>query len=189
MQTEHLTGIKKQFEYYESLVDKTIDQLSEEELLWKYNEESNSIAVIVKHLYGNLLSRFTDFLTSDGEKTWRDRDEEFEDRVMSKQELLNKWNEAWQCVFDTIDSLTEDDLDKIIYIRNMGHTVMEALIRSVAHVASHAGQIVFIGKMIKKDQWHSLSIPKGNSKMYNAEKFSKEKHREHFTDEFREKKE
>ncbi len=165
------------------LGEKTFSQLEDEQLFWQYNEESNSIAVIVKHLSGNMLSRWTDFLTTDGEKEWRDRDGEFENDLTSKQEMLDIWNKGWKVLLDTLNSLSESDLDKIIYIRNQGHTVLEAINRQLAHYPYHIGQIVFIGKMCAQE-WHSLSIPKGNSKDYNAQKFSQEKHKAHFTDEY-----
>ncbi|PBQ33175.1 hypothetical protein CNR22_15795 [Sphingobacteriaceae bacterium] len=183
MNTEILEGIKKQFEYYKLLGEKTFDQISEEKLFYKYNEDSNSIAVIVKHLHGNMLSRWTDFLTSDGEKEWRDRDGEFEESMKTKKELLKLWNEGWVCLFKALEDLKEEDFLKTIYIRHQGHSVMEAIIRQLAHYPYHVGQIIFIGKMLAEDQWQSLSIAKNTSKDYNAEKFSKEKHTEHFTDE------
>jgi hypothetical protein len=182
--TTYLESIKRQFLYYKSLGDKTLELLPEESLFWQYNEESNSIAIIVKHLHGNMLSRWTDFLTSDGEKEWRKREGEFENEVISKAVLLAKWEEGWKCVFDAINSLTEEDLGKEIFIRNMGHTVMEAINRQLAHYPYHIGQMVFLGKMIANQNWVSLSIPKGKSNEYNAEKFAKPKHKEHFTDEF-----
>jgi hypothetical protein len=184
MASDYLDSVKKQFAYYKLLGDKTFEQLTDEQLFWLSNAESNSIAMIVKHLWGNMLSRWTDFLNSDGEKEWRNRDTEFENDISSRQELLEKWNEGWQCLFDAIDPLTDDDLEKIIYIRNMGHTVSEAINRQLAHYPYHVGQIVFIGKMVCNDQWHSLSIPKGNSASYNADKFSQTKRKAHFTDEF-----
>jgi hypothetical protein len=184
MNPGYLDSVKKQFEYYKMLADKTIAQIDNDNIFWQYNEESNSIAIIVKHLYGNLLSRWTDFLTTDGEKDWRDRDAEFENTNQSRKQLLAKWEEAWKCLFDAIDSITDEDLGRTIYIRNMGHTIMEAFNRSLAHAAYHIGQIVFIGKMIQNTDWHSLSIPKRESKKFNEEKFSKPKHTEHFTDEF-----
>ena len=184
MDINYLESTIKQFEYYKMLGDKTFDQLSEEQLFWQYNEESNSIAIIVKHLWGNMLSRWTDFLTSDGEKEWRNRDEEFVGDIHSKTELLQKWNEGWSCLFDALKALTPADLDKIIYIRNQGHSVTEAINRQLAHYPYHIGQIVFIGKMLANDKWTSLSIPKGNSAGYNAQKFSQEKARTHFTDEY-----
>ncbi|MBC7846182.1 MAG: DUF1572 family protein [Flavobacterium sp.] len=184
MNTAYLESAKKQFEYYKMLGDKTMVQLPDDKLFWQYNDESNSIAIIVQHLSGNMLSRWTDFLTSDGEKEWRNRDAEFENDITTKDELIKKWKEGWDCLFNALNSLNEDDFSKTIYIRNQGHSVMEAINRQLAHYPYHVGQMVFIGKMICNDNWTSLSIPKGNSKTYNAEKFAKEKHKEHFTEEF-----
>lgn len=173
--TDYLTSTRKQFEYYKMLGEKTFGQVSDEQLFWQYNNESNSIAMIVKHLWGNMLSRWTDFLTSDGEKEWRQRDAEFENDITTREELLNKWNEGWDCLFKALDSLTTDDLTKEIYIRNEGHSVVEAINRQLAHYPYHIGQIVFIGKMICDANWNSLSIPRGNSKAYNEDKFSNPK--------------
>ncbi len=184
MGSDYLESIKKQFVYYKHLGDKTFAQLEDDKLFWQFNENSNSIATIVKHLWGNMLSRWTDFLTTDGEKDWRDRDAEFENDIKTKEELLYKWVEGWDCFFKAINSLKEEDLDKIIYIRNQGHTVMEAINRQLAHYPYHIGQIVFIGKMICDTDWASLSIPKGNSQAFNAEKFAQPKQKTHFTDEF-----
>ena len=184
MQTDYLNSAIKQFEYYKMLGEKTFAQLTDEQLFWQFNPESNSIGSIVKHLWGNMLSRWTDFLTSDGEKEWRMRDAEFENDITTRQELLDKWNAGWTCLFNALNSLTPEDLQKEIYIRNMGHTVTEAINRQLAHYPYHVGQIVFIGKMACDENWASLSIPKGNSNAYNAEKFSKPKHKEHFTSEF-----
>ena len=178
----YLNSVKKQFEYYKTLGEKTFEQIPEEKLFWQINNESNSISTIVKHLNGNMLSRWTDFLTLDGEKEWRKRDEEFDNGIKNKTELLLKWNEGWNCLFDAINPLTENDLEKEIYIRNMGHSVTEAINRQLAHYSYHIGQIVFLGKIIQNEQWNSLSIPKGKSNDYNNEKFSKPKRKEHFTD-------
>lgn len=187
MEKDYLASVIKQLEYYKMLGDKTFDQVADEKLFWQYNDNSNSIAIIVKHLCGNMLSRWTDFLTSDGEKEWRDRDAEFENEITSRQELLAKWNEGWNCLFNALISLTPGDLDKMIYIRNEGHTVMEAINRQLAHYPYHVGQIVFIGKIVCAGEWVSLSIPKGNSKSFNIDKFSKPKHKEHFTHKFQNK--
>lgn len=184
MSLDYLNSVKKQFVYYKQLGDKTIEQLTEEQLFWQYNPESNSIATIVKHLWGNMLSRWTNFLTTDGEKEWRNRDAEFENDLTSKDEVLQKWNEGWTCFFDALNTLTDNDLSQTIYIRNMGHTVIEAINRQLAHYPYHIGQMVFIGKMMCNQNWVSLSIPKGKSETYNAEKFAKPKHNAHFTDEF-----
>lgn len=188
MKQNYLESVRKQFEYYKMLGDKTIAALEEPDLFWQYNEASNSIAIIVKHLWGNMLSRWTDFLSSDGEKEWRNRDNEFEADIKNKAELMEKWEAGWTCLFDALDSVNEENFDTVIYIRNMGHTVVEAVNRQMAHYASHVGQIVFIGKMIKGNDWQSLSIPKGGSKAYNDAKFSKPKRTEHFTKEFLDKK-
>ncbi len=182
MNTSYLSNIKKQFEYYKSLGEKTFHQLSIEEVKQEFVEDSNSISIIVKHIVGNMLSRWTNFLTEDGEKEWRHRDDEFKDIFQTKEELLDYWNKGWICLFDAITTLTEEDLERIIYIRNQGHTVTEAINRQLAHYSYHIGQIVFLGKLLKGKDWVSLSIPKGTSNTYNLEKFSKEKARRHFTD-------
>ncbi len=184
MNLDFLESAKKQFEYYKLLGDKTFEQLPAESLFFKYNNDSNSIAVIIKHLHGNMLSRWTDFLTSDGEKEWRIRDYEFDEEKINETELLNKWNEGWNCLFHALNSLTESDFKKTIYIRNQEHTVTEAINRQLAHYPYHVGQIVFIGKMLSNNNWKSLSIPKNKSNEYNSEKFSQPKHKEHFTDEY-----
>ncbi|MXV50086.1 DUF1572 domain-containing protein [Pedobacter sp. HMF7647] len=179
----YLESISKQFEYYKLLGERTFSQLKDEQLFWKYNDDSNSIAVIVNHLSGNMLSRWTDFLTSDGEKEWRNRDAEFENNIKTRKELMDKWNEGWTCLFEAVKSLTTDDLEKVIYIRNQGHTVMEAINRQLAHYPYHIGQIIFLGKMLANNEWISLSIPKGHSQPFNEAKFSQPKQKEHFTNE------
>ncbi len=184
MKTDYLESVIKQFEYYKMLGDKTIAQLPDDKLTWQYNTESNSIATIIKHLSGNMLSRWTDFLTSDGEKESRNRDAEFENDIQSKSVILEIWEQGWKGLLNTLGNLTEEDLSKIIYIRNQGHTVVEAINRQLAHYPYHIGQIVYLGKMVMGDKWECLSIPRGKSGKFNAEKFSREKHKEHFTDEF-----
>lgn len=184
MKTNYLESVIKQLEYYKMLGDKTIELLPEDKLFWQYNDESNSIAIIVKHLSGNMLSRWTDFLTSDGEKDWRNRDAEFENNLKNKEALIQSWNNGWNCFFKALHLLNEEDLSRIIYIRNQGHTVLEAINRQLAHYPYHVGQIVFLGKMICNEKWVSLSIPRGKSNDFNKDKFSKEKHKAHFTDEF-----
>lgn len=175
---------QKQFTYYKMLGEKAIEQLTDEQLLWQANENSNSVAMIVNHIVGNQLSRFTNFLTTDGEKEWRNRDAEFDEITFTKVEILKRWHEGWGCLFTALDSVSEDDLEKIVYIRNIGHTVFEAFTRQLAHYASHIGQIVFIGKILRNDEWISLSIPKGESTKYNENKFNKPKTHGHFTDEY-----
>ena len=184
MNNSYLISTLKQFEYYKSLGDKTFDQLTDEQIHWQHNNDSNSIAIIVKHLVGNMLSRWTNFLIEDGEKEWRQRDIEFEDTYTTKTEMQLAWNKSWQCLFDAINPLQEKDLNTIVYIRNQGHTVTEAINRQLCHYAYHIGQIVYIGKLLKGDEWKSLSIPKNKSSAYNKEKFSEEKQRKHFTDKY-----
>ncbi len=185
MNQQYLTSAIKQFEYYKQLGEKTINQLSPQQLFWQYNAESNSIATIIKHLSGNMQSRWTDVFTSDGEKEWRNRDAEFENDSSTTQiQILQLWEKGWHCLFKALNSITEADYNKLIYIRNQGHTITEAVNRQLAHYPYHIGQIVFIGKMLCNEKWISLSIPKGNSTSYNAEKFSKEKSKTHFTDEY-----
>lgn len=178
----YLESVKKQFLYYKTLGEKAMGQLEPEQLFISINEDTNSIATIVKHLSGNMLSRWTDFLTSDGEKEWRNRDAEFEETIKTKEELLANWNKGWDCFFEALNGLETEQLSQIIYIRNEGHTVIEAINRQLAHYPYHIGQIVFYAKMLKNSEWTSLSIPKNKSNSYNSEKFSKEKSIQHFTD-------
>ena len=180
--TSYLNSVLKEFNYYKYLGDQTIARLNEEQLNFKPDESSNSIAVLTQHLYGNMKSRWTDFLTSDGEKTWRNRDGEFKINNPSKAALIELWDEGWKTLLDTIEALEESDLHKKIYIRNMNHTVIEAINRQLTHYAFHVGQIVFIGKLILGKQWYSLSIPLNKSESYNKEKFLKGKRDLHYTD-------
>ena len=128
-----------------------------------------------------MLSRWTNFLTEDGEKEWRQREREFEDTYNTKEELINDWEKGWSCLFEAIKPLNKNNLESIVYIRNQGHMVTEAINRQLAHYSYHVGQIVFLGKVLKGNEWQSLSIPKGKSKKYNDEKFSIEKGKRHFT--------
>ena len=185
MKLEYLNSIKRQFEYYKSLGEKTFDQLDEKDLFWQFNNESNSISIIVNHLSGNMKSRWTDFLTSDGEKEWRNRDLEFEAFITTKEELLSKWNDGWKCLFDALISIEEQNFDTEIFIRNQSHSIIEAVNRQFAHYSYHIGQIVYIGRMIKGNEWKSLSIPKGKSSHFNNEKFSRGNHGGHFTDDIK----
>lgn len=164
---EYLAAVIRRVKYYKDLGEKAFEQLDEKDLHFRPNEESNSIAIIVQHLAGNMLSRFTNFLTEDGEKEWRQRDEEFEIHHYSKQQVIDLWEKGWKCFLDSLGSLTEDDLLKIIYIRKESLTVIDAINRQLAHYPHHIGQILFIGKMIKGEKWKSLSIPKGQSVQYN----------------------
>lgn len=184
MVDHYLESVKKQFEYYKMLAEKTFNQLEDPQLFWKYNEESNSVASIVNHLWGNMLSRWTDFLTTDGEKAWRDREAEFDNDIKDRAELIIRWNEGWECLFKALNLLNANNFNTTVYIRNQGHTITEAINRQLAHYSYHVGQIVFIGKMVKDEKWVSLSIPRGKSKKFNEEKFAKPKRKEHFIDDY-----
>lgn len=154
---------------YKELADKTFTQLNDADFHYQPNESSNSIAIIIQHMAGNMLSRFNNFLTEDGEKVWRNRDTEFDDQHMSKEELLKKWEEGWACYIDAVKSLSEDDLLKTITIRSEQLNVVDALIRQMGHYPSHVGQIIYIGRMIKDKEWKTLSIGKGQSKQFNEQ--------------------
>ena len=169
------------FEYYKSLGEGAMMQIKDEALWWAPDPKSNSISVIVKHLHGNMLSRWTDFLTTDGEKPWRKRDDEFEESIRSRDQLMTLWNEGWNRMFATLRSLKTEDLEKTVYIRNMGQSAEDAILRQLAHYAYHVGQIVYLARLANEGDWKSLSIPKGNSETFNKEKFEKEKRVEHFT--------
>ena len=183
MTPDFLPSARKQFAYYKLLGEQAMAQIADEKLLWQPNAVSNSIATIVKHLWGNMLSRWTDFLTTDGEKPWRAREAEFDNDLRTRTEILAKWEAGWQCLFAALDALTPADLERLIYIRNQGHTVTEAINRQLAHYPYHVGQIVFMARLVADEAWQSLSIPRGNSAAYNAEKFAKPPHQAHFTDE------
>jgi hypothetical protein len=161
---ESAFGILKQ---YKTLADKALEQVSDEEFFRPPEPESNSIAIIVKHINGNLLSRWTDFLTTDGEKESRDRDGEFEMDKIERSQLMQMWERSWQCLFSSLEALTPDDLGKIVTIRSEPHSVLEAIHRTMAHISSHVGQIVFIAKMFKSGQWQTLTIAKRKSKEFN----------------------
>jgi len=173
--TNYLVSATNVFKTYKELAEKAMNQISDEQLFWQPDAETNSVYLIVKHLHGNMLSRWTDFLTSDGEKEWRNRDGEFDiDEQMKKlsddvmrEKVFQLWEEGWKCLFDALSQLSENDLGKIVKIRSEEHSVMEAINRQVAHYSSHIGQIIFIAKMLKSDDWKSLSIPKNKSKEFN----------------------
>jgi hypothetical protein len=156
----------ERFEQLRDLGSKTLDQVNDEQAHWSPDIESNSMAVIVQHLHGNMLSRFTDFLTTDGEKPNRHRDEEFIEKQLSLPELTAKWNEGWECVFHALKSLKEEDLNREVFIRGESHSVIEAILRQISHYAYHVGQIVYVGKQLKGSEWETLSIPRGQSEEY-----------------------
>lgn len=171
----YITSIIKQFDYYKTAGDKTLQQLSFEEMNWQSHDNSNSVSIIVKHMVGNMLSRWTNFLIEDGEKDWRQREQEFEATYTNKDQLIADWEKGWQCVYDAIKPLKNKDLERIVYIRNESHTVADAIFRQLGHYSYHIGQLAYIGVSIKNTDWQSLSIPKGQSVQFNSEKFSKPK--------------
>lgn len=160
----------KSFQYYKELAEKTFDQVSEKQLFWKYNEESNSIATLVKHLSGNMQSRWTNFLTEDGEKSWRKCDSEFENDIQSKAEMMEIWTKGWQVFFEALNQIKEENWSDTIFIRGEKLTVLEAVLRQLAHYPYHIGQIIYIGKMVKDADWKTLSIAKNQSIPFKIEK-------------------
>jgi uncharacterized damage-inducible protein DinB len=181
--TDFLSSARKQFAYYKLLGEQALSQVSDAQLHWQPSAESNSLATIVQHLSGNMRSRWTDFLTTDGEKPWRTREAEFDHQPRPRAAVLAEWEASWQCLFAALDGLAEADLARIIYIRNQGHSVTEAINRQLAHYPYHVGQMVFLARLAAGAAWQSLSIPRGNSAAYNAEKFAQPPHQAHFTDE------
>ena len=172
-ESEYLQNIVKQFKSYKEVADKTITQLQESELHFKYNEESNSIASIIIHVSENMLSRWTDFFTSDGEKNTRKRDQEFEPNNLSKQQLLDRWEKGWDCLFEALSTINQSNFKQPIYIRNKKHKLIESITRQIAHYPYHIGQITYIGKMVLNDKWQTASIAKGKSKEFMKQEFEK----------------
>jgi len=172
-QKNYIQSALAEFKRYKTLGDKTFDQLSEQDIHWTYADSTNSIAIIVKHMVGNMLSRWTNFHQEDGEKTWRNRETEFEGSYADKAEMRKAWEEGWDCLFTALKSINDTNFDIPIVIRMEPHTAFEAINRQLAHYCGHVGQIVVIGKMLNGNTWDSLSIPKGESDAYNNEKFRK----------------
>ncbi|MBS1760415.1 MAG: DUF1572 family protein [Bacteroidetes bacterium] len=164
---EYLSSAIARLKSYKELADKTFDQLDENDFHFLASSESNSIAILVHHISGNMLSRFTNFLTEDGEKEWRDRDDEFETHKNTKAQIIEQWEKGWTCLLNALTSLEEKDLLTNVYVRKEPLTALDAINRQLAHYASHIGQILFIGKMIKNQNWQTLSIPKGHSQQFN----------------------
>ncbi len=163
----------KRFLYYKELGDRSLAQLSEEQIFWQYNEESNSIAIIIKHIAGNMRSRWINFLTEDGEKSWRNRDSEFENNFKTKAEVLEYWEKGWACLFEALNQITDENINSTIYIRGEAHSVVDAVFRQLAHYPYHIGQIIYIAKMMKNEDWQTLSIARNKSADFNAEMHSK----------------
>ncbi|MEO1518847.1 MAG: DUF1572 family protein [Bacteroidota bacterium] len=173
MVDEYLKNIKRQFKFYKEVADKTIQQLSEQDLYWRYNEGSNDIACIMIHLSENMLSRWTDFFDSDGEKSWRNREGEFAKQSLSAEQLVERWEAGWTCLFNALESMDESNFNRPILIRNKKVKLIESITRQIAHYPYHIGQIAFIGKMILNEKWKSPSIPKGKSDEYIQAEFKR----------------
>ena len=152
---------------YKRLAERAMEQVTDEQLNRTLDAEGNSIAVLVKHMAGNMHSRWTDFLTSDGEKPDRNRDSEFEEPPATRGELMKTWEAGWRCVFEALEALSDNDMTRAVLIRSEPHSVMQAIQRQVAHYASHTGQIVFLAKHFQAAQWNSLSVPRGKSEEFN----------------------
>jgi hypothetical protein len=165
--TSHIQDSLSLFHYYKKLAESAMEQVSDSQLFEALDEEMNSIAIIVKHMAGNMRSRWTDFLISDGEKPSRNRDSEFVQPPSTRAELLQLWNDGWQKVFSALDPLSDSDLNREILIRSEPHSVMQAINRQIAHYAYHCGQIVFLAKHFKGAAWKSLSIPRNKSADFN----------------------
>jgi hypothetical protein len=160
MNKEYLESVTKIFLQYKAMAEKAMSQVEPAQLFVEPNEDSNSIGIIVKHMAGNMISRWTDFFTTDGEKPDRDRDSEFVNDIKDKDLLLKRWEQGWNVFLDALTAIKPDDLHKTIYIRGEAHSVLEAINRQLAHYSYHVGQIVYLAKMLKTTEWNSLSIPK-----------------------------
>src|SRR3954469_25364303 len=167
---EFLSAIVNAFEANKRLADRAVEQVPDEKLHAALDENTNSIAVIMKHVAGNLTSRWTDFLTTDGEKPWRNRDDEFVDSFGSRAELLALWERGWACLLTTLKSLKSEDLEKTVLIRGEPHSVPLALERSLGHTCYHVGQIVQVARIHVGQEWNTLTIPRGGSAQFNQAK-------------------
>jgi hypothetical protein len=162
------------FDYYRKLAERAMEQVADEQLFLVLDEESNSIAVVIKHMAGNMFSRWTDFLTTDGEKPNRNRDCEFVDPPPTRIALMELWERGWQCLFRTLKSLTDADLERTVTIRGEPHSVMQAINRQVAHYSYHCGQIVLLSKHLRQGEWKSLTVPRNKSEEFNRRVLSGE---------------
>lgn len=174
LSSHYLEEIRRQLHGYKRLADGALTQISEEEFFRELDPEANSIAIVVKHMAGNLRSRFTDFLTKDGEKPDRNRDQEFEVGGADRAEFLTAWEQSWKAVFDTVDALKPEDVERTVTIRSEPHSVLQALNRALAHLAYHVGQIVYLAKYFRSEKWTTLSVPRGKTDEFNAK--MREKH-------------
>lgn len=175
MSSPILDVVTDEFQKIKKLADKAIGQLSDEQLHAKIDDESNSVAILMRHMAGNMRSRWTDLLTSDGEKPDRHRDREFDDVTASRAELLAEWDAGWQCLFDALAPLTDADLQRTVIIRAEPHSVYKAISRQVVHYAGHAYQILFLGKHLKGAAWSTLSVPRGQSEEFNRRMIARQK--------------
>ena len=167
--TSYTEDSRELFRHYKTLAERAMDQVSDEQLYTTLDGEMNSIAVVVKHMAGNMRSRWVDFLTSDGEKPDRNRDSEFVEPPPTRNDLLRLWNQGWDCVFQAIDPLTDADLARTVTIRGEQHSVMQAINRQIAHYAYHVGQIVMLAKHFASDGWESLTVPRNRSEEFNRQ--------------------
>jgi Protein of unknown function (DUF1572) len=165
--TSHIEDSLSLFHFYKKLAEGAIAQVSDDQLFATLDEEMNSIAIIVKHMTGNMRSRWTDFLTSDGEKPDRNRDTEFVEPPDTRAALMQCWDEGWQRVFKALEPLSDSDLERTVSIRGEPHSVMQAINRQIGHYAYHCGQIVFLAKHFKASDWKSLSVPRNKSADFN----------------------
>jgi hypothetical protein len=172
--TSYLEDSIELFRYYKKLAEAAIAQVDDQQLFLTLDEEMNSIAIIIKHMTGNMRSRWTDFLTSDGEKPDRHRDTEFEEPPASRQALMKAWEEGWNLLFAALEPLTDSDLGRTVTIRGEAHSVMQAINRQVAHYSYHCGQIVLLAKHFRGHEWKSLSVPRKKSDEFNQKVLAKE---------------
>jgi hypothetical protein len=172
--TSYLRDSLSLFHYYKKLTERAMEQVSDEQLFAVLDGEMNSIAIIVKHLAGNMRSRWTEFLTSDGEKNDRKRDTEFENPPSTRVALMKLWDEGWNCVFAALQPLSDSDVDRTVLIRGEPHSVMQAVNRQIAHYAYHCGQIVFLAKHLQSTKWKPLTVPRGKSEEFNQRVAAKE---------------
>jgi uncharacterized damage-inducible protein DinB len=173
--TSYLADSVSLFRYYKKLADRAMAQVADEELFYAQDEENNSIAIIVKHMAGNMRSRWTDFLTADGEKPDRNRDSEFEDAPKSREELMQMWEEGWKRLFDSLAPLEESQMGQRVLIRGEAHSVMQAINRQLCHYSYHVGQIVMLAKQQRKSEWATLSVPRGKSAAFTKDVLNKER--------------
>jgi Protein of unknown function (DUF1572) len=165
--TSYIEDSLSLFRFYKNMGERAMEQLSDEQLFIALDEEMNSIAIIVKHMAGNMRSRWTDFLTSDGEKPDRNRDTEFVAPPNTRAELMRVWNDGWDRVFHALEPLSDGDMEHKVLIRNEPHSVMQAINRQIAHYSYHCGQIVFLAKHLKGSDWKTLSVPRNKSADFN----------------------